>query len=105
MLTSQQSTLLHYIDARLKDGGVSPSFDEMAKLLGLRSKSGVHRMLDGLEERGFIRRMKNRSRAIEVIRLPGKAYITPSKMAEMVKAYDLDWQAEFFECLREKENA
>jgi SOS-response transcriptional repressor LexA len=71
MLTAQQSRLLDYLVSR--DGPVGPSFEEMADALGLRSKSGVHRLVCALEERGFVRRMGHRARSIEVIRLPGQA--------------------------------
>jgi repressor LexA len=70
MLTAKQRELLLFIDARLKEGGVSPSFDEMREALDLKSKSGVHRLISALEERGFIRRLPNRARALEVVKLP-----------------------------------
>jgi repressor LexA len=70
MLTNKQYELLLFIDKRLKDTGVSPSFDEMKDALGLRSKSGIHRLMTGLEERGFVRRLPHRARALEVLRLP-----------------------------------
>jgi len=70
MLTRKQYELLVYIDQQLRATGVSPSFDEMKDALGLRSKSGIHRLITGLEERGFIRRLPHRARAIEVLRLP-----------------------------------
>jgi repressor LexA len=70
MLTRKQHELLRYINERLKESGVPPSFDEMKDALGLRSKSGVHRLITALEERGFIRRLPNRARALEVLRLP-----------------------------------
>src|SRR5687768_5182986 len=70
MLTAKQRELLHYIDGRLKKSGVSPSFDEMREALDLKSKSGVHRLISALEERGFIRRLPNRARALEVIKMP-----------------------------------
>ena len=70
MLTQKQYELLLFIDQKLKDCGVSPSFEEMKKALDLRSKSGIHRLITGLEERGFIRRLPNRARALEVVRLP-----------------------------------
>src|SRR5438094_9865961 len=70
MLTAKQRELLLFIDARLKESGISPSFDEMREALELKSKSGVHRLISALEERGFIRRLPNRARAIEVIKLP-----------------------------------
>jgi repressor LexA len=70
MLTRKQYELLRFIHERLKESGVPPSFDEMKDALDLRSKSGIHRLITALEERGFIRRLKNRARALEVIRLP-----------------------------------
>ena len=70
MLTKKQSELLRFIHERLQDAGVPPSFDEMKEALELRSKSGIHRLIMALEERGFIRRLANRARAIEVLRLP-----------------------------------
>ena len=70
MLTKKQSDLLRFIDERLKESGVPPSFDEMKEALDLRSKSGIHRLILALEERGFIRRLPNRARALEVLRLP-----------------------------------
>lgn len=73
MLTKKQHQLLLLINHRLADDGVPPSFEEMKKALGLRSKSGVHRLITGLEERGFIRRIPHRARALEVLRLPKPA--------------------------------
>ncbi len=70
MLTPKQYELLILIDQRLKSTGVPPSFDEMKEALGLKSKSGIHRLITGLEERGFIRRMAHRARALEILRLP-----------------------------------
>ncbi len=70
MLTRKQNELLMFINKRLNDDGVSPSFDEMKEALRLKSKSGIHRLITGLEERGFIRRLPHRARAIEVSRLP-----------------------------------
>ncbi len=70
MLTRKQYELLRFIHERLKETGVPPSFDEMKDALDLRSKSGIHRLITALEERGFIRRLPNRARALEVIRLP-----------------------------------
>jgi repressor LexA len=70
MLTRKQYELLRFIHERLKEAGVPPSFDEMKDALDLRSKSGIHRLITALEERGFIRRLPNRARALEVIRLP-----------------------------------
>ena len=70
MLTKKQLDLLDFIDRRLKRDGVPPSFDEMKEALDLRSKSGIHRLITALEERGFIRRLPHRARAIEVVKLP-----------------------------------
>jgi repressor LexA len=70
MLTRKQHELLLFINKRLLENGVAPSFDEMKDALGLRSKSGIHRLIGGLEERGFIRRIAHRARALEVTRLP-----------------------------------
>ncbi len=70
MLTRKQLDLLEFIHKRLQSVGVPPSFDEMKDELNLRSKSGIHRMITALEERGFIRRLPHRARAIEIIRLP-----------------------------------
>jgi len=86
MLTRKQYELLRFINERLKEAGVPPSFDEMKDALDLRSKSGIHRLITALEERGFIRRLANRARAIEVIKLPelganpggGRRGFTPS---------------------------
>jgi repressor LexA len=87
MLTAKQRELLIFIDGRLKDDGVSPSFDEMREALDLKSKSGVHRLISALEERGFIRRLPNRARALEILKLPetsaprASASITPIRPA------------------------
>ena len=70
MLTRKQHELLSFLSVRLKDTGVCPSFDEMKDALGLKSKSGIHRLISGLEERGFIRRLPHRARALEVLRVP-----------------------------------
>ena len=70
MLTKKQYQLLMFIDSRLKVIGVSPSFEEMKAALNLKSKSGIHRLITGLEERGFIRRLPYRARALEVLKLP-----------------------------------
>ncbi len=76
MLTSKQRELLLFIHQRIKEGGVSPSFDEMKEALDLASKSGIHRLITALEERGFIRRLPHRARALEVLKLPDS--MTPS---------------------------
>jgi len=70
MLTRKQRELLKFIQERLGETGISPSFDEMKEALGLKSKSGVHRLITGLEERGFIKRLPHRARALDVVRLP-----------------------------------
>lgn len=70
MLTRKQYDLLLFIHERLQESGVSPSFDEMKDALELKSKSGIHRLITGLEERGFLRRLPHRARALEVIKLP-----------------------------------
>jgi repressor LexA len=70
MLTSKQQELLSFIHQRLEEGGVSPSFEEMKDALDLRSKSGIHRLISALEERGFLRRLPNRARALEVVKMP-----------------------------------
>jgi len=82
MLTKKQHELLLYINKRLSEDGVSPSFDEMKEALNLASKSGVHRLVSALEERGFIRRLAHRARALEVLKLPSggaSAQSTPAK--------------------------
>jgi repressor LexA len=90
MLTAKQRELLVFIDERLKESGVSPSFDEMREALDLKSKSGVHRLISALEERGFIRRLPNRARALEVLKLPEtrSATVTPLRPAVPAAAND-----------------
>src|ERR1700733_3354505 len=73
MLTRKQHELLTYIDHNLRSTGFSPSFEEMKEALNLRSKSGIHRLISALEERGFLRRHHHRARALEVVRLPEDA--------------------------------
>lgn len=70
MLTRKQHDLLTFINGRLNESGVSPSFEEMKEALALKSKSGVHRLINALEERAFIRRLPNRARALEILRMP-----------------------------------
>ena len=82
MLTRKQSELLEYLTTHLSMNDVPPSFDEMRDALGLASKSGIHRLVSGLEERGYIRRLPNRARAIEILRPAGE----PSAMANAVAA-------------------
>src|SRR5690242_1717102 len=90
MLTAKQRELLIFIDGRLKQDGVSPSFDEMREALELKSKSGVHRLISALEERGFIRRLPNRARALEVLKLPESkgAAVTPIRPVAAAPAND-----------------
>jgi repressor LexA len=73
MLTAKQHELIRFIQQRLEETGISPSFEEMKEALDLKSKSGVHRLISALEERGFLRRLPNRARALEVIRQPEDA--------------------------------
>ena len=82
MLTRKQSELLEYLTTHLASHDVPPSFDEMRDALGLASKSGIHRLVSGLEERGYIRRLPNRARAIEILRPAGE----PSALANAVAA-------------------
>ena len=89
MLTKKQHELLMFIDQRLGETGVSPSFEEMKDALDLKSKSGVHRLISALEERGFIRRLPNRARALEVLRMPekgGGGTVVPLRTATQVPA-------------------
>lgn len=77
MLTAKQHELLHFIQQKLDASGISPSFEEMKEALGLKSKSGIHRLISALEERGFLRRLPNRARALEVLKIPeGKSATT-----------------------------
>lgn len=85
MLTAKQQQLLRYIKEHLDRGGVSPSFEEMKEALNLKSKSGIHRLISALEERGFIRRLANRARALEIVKLPeGMAPVASSGAGESV---------------------
>ena len=79
MLTRKQNELLRYIHDHLSQSGVSPSFEEMKDALELKSKSGVHRLISALEERGFIRRLPNRARALEVVKMPDAGKAAPAK--------------------------
>lgn len=81
MLTRKQHELICFINDRLDETGVSPSFEEMKEALDLKSKSGVHRLISALEERQFIRRLPNRARALEVLKMPERGIKTPSKAA------------------------
>ncbi|WP_417461723.1 transcriptional repressor LexA [Kordiimonas sp.] len=84
MLTAKQQQLLLFIQKRLSDNGVSPSFDEMKDALGLKSKSGVHRLINALEERGFIRRMANRARALEILKMPDNQTVEKAKESNVI---------------------
>jgi len=77
MLTAKQHELLHFIQQKLDASGISPSFEEMKEALGLKSKSGIHRLISALEERGFLRRLPNRARALEVLKIPEAAKAAP----------------------------
>lgn len=79
MLTKKQLDLLAFIDARVRRDGVPPSFDEMKEALDLRSKSGIHRLITALEERGYIRRLAHRARALEIVRLPEAMLNQPAR--------------------------
>src|SRR5580765_1345887 len=81
MLTRKQHELIRFIQVRLEETGVSPSFEEMKEALDLKSKSGVHRLISALEERNFIRRLPNRARALEVLRMPETVAKAPSPAA------------------------
>ena len=85
MLTRKQHELLMFIHERVKETGVPPSFDEMKDALDLRSKSGIHRLISALEERGFIRRLPHRARALEILKLPES--IQPSLATQRAKGF------------------
>ncbi len=84
MLTGQQQQLLEFLSRRIGEDGVCPSFDEMKEALDLKSKSGIHRLVAALEERGFIRRLPNRARALEIRNLP-QAFVVPVKAAPIMR--------------------
>lgn len=95
MLTAKQHELIRFIQQRLEETGISPSFEEMKEALDLKSKSGVHRLISALEERGFIRRLPNRARALEVVRMPedavpgpraAEAALSKSNLSELEKS-------------------
>ena len=90
MLTRKQHELITFIQNKLEESGISPSFEEMKEALDLKSKSGVHRLISALEERGFIRRLPNRARALEVIKTPegSVAKSTPRAAANTNSAND-----------------
>jgi len=84
VLTRKQNELLLFINKRLNEGGVSPSFDEMKEALRLKSKSGIHRLITGLEERGFLRRLPHRARALQVLKLPEAAAMPPTNVMPLL---------------------
>jgi repressor LexA len=86
MLTRKQHELLMFIHERIKETGVSPSFDEMKDALDLASKSGIHRLITALEERGFLRRLAHRARALEVVKLPEQASVSGGPRARPTAA-------------------
>ncbi|MEE9433986.1 MAG: transcriptional repressor LexA [Sphingorhabdus sp.] len=86
MLTAKQHELLLFIHSRLENTGISPSFEEMKEALDLKSKSGVHRLIGALEERGFIRRLANRARALEVVKMPEGGSSKPANLVSLEKA-------------------
>ncbi len=87
MLTQRQLQLLRFIHAYMREHGVPPSFEEMRHALGLRSKSGIHRLISGLEERGYIRRLAYRARAIEVLRPPRELAVGAADPGDNVVRY------------------
>lgn len=85
MLTKKQLDLLDFINRRMQRDGVPPSFDEMKEALDLRSKSGIHRLITALEERGFIRRLAHRARAIEIVKLPDALATAPGFVPRVIE--------------------
>ena len=92
MLTHKQLNLLKFINDRIETAGVSPSFDEMRKALNLKSKSGIHRLISALEERGFIKRLAHRARALEVVKVPDFS-LKKIKAEKNVKKIEEEYQA------------
>lgn len=84
MLTKKQHELLLFIHKHIEESGISPSFDEMKEALSLKSKSGIHRLITALEERGFVRRLPHRARALEVLKLPEAVVPEPRRLAPTV---------------------
>jgi repressor LexA len=87
MLTRKQHELLTYIDRHLRETGFSPSFEEMKEALQLRSKSGIHRLISALEERGFLKRRHHRARALEVVRMPNEALQPATRAVQAAPAF------------------
>lgn len=97
MLTARQNELLRFIHRRTREGGVAPSFDEMKAAMGFRSKAGVHRLIACLEERGFIRRLANHARGIEVLRLPEATVLQfPTKWEQVVTSPELQREVRLY---------
>ncbi len=99
MLTKKQLKLLKFLDSRIKRDGYAPSFDEMKEAMQLKSKSGIHRMIGALEERGFVRRLPNRARALEVLKCPLPSGFRPSKQIANSHPQESIQEAEFHENL------
>ena len=97
MLTKRQYDLLMLIDKNLKTLGIPPSFDEMKEAIGLKSKSGVHRLISSLEERGFIRRLPHKARAIEVIRIPDNVEDTRASSRRMPMLHPANYNESMFD--------
>ena len=83
MLTKKQKNLLLFINKKLRSSGVSPSYEEMKESLNLKSKSGIHRLISALEERGFIKRLANRARAIEIVKMPNSPEFQSTTLSDM----------------------
>ncbi|MFO1083715.1 MAG: transcriptional repressor LexA [Reyranellaceae bacterium] len=96
MLTRKQNELLMFINKRLNDDGVSPSFDEMKEALRLKSKSGIHRLITGLEERGFLRRLPHRARALQVLKLPDAAAMPAMNVTPLISRTGMSESREAF---------
>lgn len=92
MLTKKQFELLKFIDLRLKESNIAPSYDEMKDALALKSKSGIHRLIKALEERGFIRRLPHRARALEILRMPESAGGTESAQEDAARIIRPDFR-------------
>ena len=94
MLTAKQHELLVFINQRLDESGISPSFEEMKEALDLKSKSGVHRLIGALEERGFIRRLANRARALEVMKMPEGGNVRSGNVTQLAPAKEAKQQVQ-----------
>jgi repressor LexA len=96
MLTKKQKNLLLFINKKLRSSGVSPSYEEMKESLNLKSKSGIHRLISALEERGFIKRLAHKARALEVIKLPETASAIQNEVARISLPSNIENNGEFF---------